>query len=286
MVTRLRRGFSLSLGFALLLSATAASAESTPGAPGTKQLPLWELGVGVATLRLPDYRGSDQATDYAVPLPYFVYRGQWLRADREGARAVLFDAQHLEVDLSLAAAAPVRHNPAREGMADLAPRVEFGPSANIEFWRSADRSHKVELRAPVRAAYALEHPLRGVGWTFNPNLNLDLRGIGAGWDLGLESGAVFGDRRFHNYLYGVAASEATPQRPAFEARAGYAGWLARAGISRHFERTWVGAFIRYDSVRGAVFAPSPLVKSEQNWTLGFAASWILSVSDRLVAADR
>ena len=54
-----------------------------PGVPR----PLWELGVGVAGLRLPDYRGSDQSRGYVLPLPYIVYRGTWLKADRDGARA-------------------------------------------------------------------------------------------------------------------------------------------------------------------------------------------------------
>jgi hypothetical protein len=49
--------------------------------------PLWEAGVGVGVLRLPHYRGSDQSHTWVLPVPYFVYRGEFLRADREGARA-------------------------------------------------------------------------------------------------------------------------------------------------------------------------------------------------------
>jgi outer membrane scaffolding protein for murein synthesis (MipA/OmpV family) len=258
----------------------------TDGEVGAKLLPLWELGVGVATLRVPDYRGSDESGSYVLPLPFFVYRGEWLRADREGARAILVEAQRFEVDVSLAAAVPARNNAAREGMPELPARVEFGPSTNVEFWSAADRSSKLELRAPLRAAFTFQLPPRAVGWTFNPHLNLDLRGIAGGWDLGLQSGAVFGNRRFHDFLYGVAASEATAQRPAYEARAGYAGWFALAGASRRFDHIWVGAFFRYDNLGGSVVAASPLVKTEQNLTFGIAASWIFSVSDRLVSAER
>ncbi|HSB24315.1 MAG TPA: MipA/OmpV family protein, partial [Burkholderiaceae bacterium] len=51
--------------------------------------PLWEAGLGIGGLRLPDYRGSDQSHDWIVPVPYIAYRGKILKADREGARAVL-----------------------------------------------------------------------------------------------------------------------------------------------------------------------------------------------------
>ena len=70
------------------LGLTCAAAQ---GDEGAVQRPLWEIGLGVAGLRVPDYRGSDQSRTLWFPVPYLVYRGQWLRADREGARAVLLE---------------------------------------------------------------------------------------------------------------------------------------------------------------------------------------------------
>ena len=76
-----------------LMAAALAADPVEPGpdvdaglSPGSKR-PLWELGLGVAGLRLPDYRGADQSRAYALPLPYIVYRGTWLKADREIGRA-------------------------------------------------------------------------------------------------------------------------------------------------------------------------------------------------------
>ena len=276
----------LACGTAAAQTTAPPSTQALAADPGARQLPLWEFGLGLAALRLPDYRGSDHSSGYVLPLPYFVYRGEWLRADREGARAVLLDTQRFDVDVSLAAAAPARHNAARDGMADLPARVELGPSVNVEFWRAADRSAKFELRMPLRAAYTLQRSPRNVGWTLNPHLNLDLRGVANGWDVGVQSGVVLGDRRFHNFLYGVAPSEATAQRPAFEARGGYAGWLALAGVSRRFDSVWVGAFVRYDNLSGAVVQASPLVKTDHNLTYGIAVSWIFSASDRLASAEK
>ena len=273
----------------------AASAASAVGAgrstrkaeaAGTKLLPLWELGFGVAALRLPDYRGSDQARNYTLPLPYVVYRGDFFKADREGARAVLLDVQRLEVDVSVAAAVPARSNSARQGMPELAPRVEVGPSANVDLWRAADRNAKLELRAPLRVALTLQRSPRDVGLSFTPHVSLDLKSLAGGWDLGFQGGAIFGDRRFHSYLYGVEPQFATAQRPAFEAHGGYAGWMALAGVSRRFENIWVGAFVRQDSLQGARITASPLVKSERNVTAGIGVSWIFSISRQLVAAEQ
>ena len=58
--------------------------------------PLWEAGLGVGALSFPDYRGSDERQLYPVPVPYFVYRGDFFKADRDGVRGELFDRDYLE----------------------------------------------------------------------------------------------------------------------------------------------------------------------------------------------
>jgi outer membrane protein len=40
-----------------------------------EEKPLWEIGVGLAVLQMPDYRGSDKYRGYLLPYPYLVYRG-------------------------------------------------------------------------------------------------------------------------------------------------------------------------------------------------------------------
>jgi len=48
---------------------------------------------------------------------------------------------------------------------------------------------------------------------------------------------------------------------------------------------WVGAFMRYDSLRGATFEDSPLVRSRSALTMGFGVSWILATSSELVPSS-
>lgn len=259
---------------ALGLAAAAASL------PVQADRPLWELGLGLGALRLPHYRGSDQSHDWVLPTPYVVYRGEILRADREGARAVLVDADRFDLDVSLAATAPTRSrdNVARAGMPDLAPTFEIGPNAN--FTLSRGPGWKLQARLPVRAAFTLESDPRSIGWLATPNLNLDVH-VG-GWNVGVLGGPVFASRRFHGYFFDVPAAYATAARPAYSAPGGASGWRLVGGASRRVGAWWLGAFVAGDSVRGARFEPSPLVRRDQTVAFGVAFSYVFAASSTMV----
>jgi len=249
--------------------------------------PLWELGVGVAGFRFDDYRGSDHTNNYLLPIPFFVYRGPFLRADRDGARAILFSGRRVVVDVSLGASVPTKSkdDAARRGMPDLAGTFEIGPNLVVELWEASNRKMKVELRMPVREAITLERSPRAIGLTFSPNLNLDISGLPGKGNLGFLAGPLFADQRYHQYFYGVAPEFAAAGRPAYEAPGGYAGWRATTAFSRRYDNVWVGAFVRYDNLHGAVFAPSPLVRKETTVTAGFGISWIFATSSQRVLTD-
>ncbi len=257
----------------------ATAAHATDARPQ----PLWELGLGLGALQLPHYRGSDQQFNQVLPVPYFIYRGRFLRATRDGARAVLVDSQRVEVDLSLGATPPLASsdNRARSGMADLPATVEFGPNLNVTL--AEGRDWKFDLRVPVRAGLTVQRDPRSVGWTAGPLLNLDLRS--GGWRLGAQGGPVYGTQRFNAFFYDVPAADATATRPAYASRGGYGGWRWTLAASRRFERLWVGGFVRQDRVDGAVFESSPLVRQRSHWSAGIAMSWVFAVSDERVVVD-
>ncbi len=244
------------------------------------ELPLWELGLGVAGLSLPHYRGAERSTRWLLPVPYAVYRGEVLRANRDGVKAMLFDSDTVDFDLSVAATAPSRSadEPVREGMPDLAGTLEFGPNVNLRLARGP--GWRLELRLPVRAALTLENSPRAIGWAAAPNINLD-RAIGP-WNLGLQGGLLWGSRRLHGYFYDVDPAQATATRPAYRADGGSAGWQATVGLSRRDGDRWFGAFVRTGSVAGSAFADSPLVRRTQSTSFGVAFSWVLWRSERLV----
>jgi outer membrane scaffolding protein for murein synthesis (MipA/OmpV family) len=249
-----------------------------PGARADQ--PLWEAGLGVGVLRLPHYRGSDQSHTWVVPVPYIAYRGDILKADREGARAVLLDTDRFDFDVSVAATAPTRSddNAARQGMPDLAATFELGPNLNATLARGA--WWKLQLRVPVRAALTIESDPRMVGWLASPNLNLDTKING--WNASLLGGPLFGSRSFNAYYFDVAPQFATPTRPAYQAPGGFGGWRLIGSTSRRLGNLWFGAFVTADTVSGAVYDGSPLVRKHGTLAGGFALSWVFAESEQRV----
>jgi MipA family protein len=249
-----------------------------------KEEPLLEYGLGVGAVAFEDYRGSDTTHVYPLPVPYVVYNGTFLKADRDGVRGTLFNQDRVELNLSVNATTPVKSDRERNGMPDLKSTVELGPSLDLHLLRSSDARFKLDLRMPLRAALTVEASPRYIGWTFTPRFNLDVAdplGL-AGWHLGLLTGPLFADRRYHDYFYTVASQYATLSRPAYQATGGYAGTQAIASASKRFPHFWVGAYMRYDTLSGASFIDSPLVQRKSYWSAGFGISWMIHRSSTMV----
>ncbi|HKE93827.1 MAG TPA: MipA/OmpV family protein [Povalibacter sp.] len=254
-----------------------------------EEKPLWEAGLGVGALSFPAYRGSDESHLYPVPIPYFVYRGDFFKADRDGVRGRLLDERYAELNISLNATIPVDSsgNDARRGMPDLKPTVELGPSLNLHLWRSTDEQVKFDLVMPLRIPITLEASPQVIGWVFSPRLNLDIENVAGqqGWDFGIGIGPVYADHKFHEYFYSVAPEYATPERPAYDASGGYSGMHVLTALSKRFPTYWVGAYLRYDSLSGAVFDDSPLVRTRHYLAGGFGIAWMIGQSKRMVESD-
>ena len=221
-----------------------------------------------------------------LPIPYLEYRGEILKADDRRYRGLLGD--RIELEFSLSGSPPAKDNEARRGMPDLDATLEIGPSLNIALFRSKNGAEKLELRLPVRTVIAtdLSH-FRHIGWIFQPNLSLDFKNFlgNRGWNLGLQGSLVYSDRRNNQYFYAVDPIFVNADRPAFNPGGGYGGLNLLAAVSKRFPSYWVGAFAKWDSVAGAVFADSPLVKTRSNLSGGLGIAWILGASSAKVEAE-
>ena len=253
------------------------------------ELPLWEAGAGLSVLNLPDYRGSDEQRFYVFPIPYLIYRGEALRIDGQTVRELLFKSEIFQLDLSLNGSVPVnsKRNRAREGMPDLDPTVELGPSLEIVLARDRVWDYKVTVAVPVRAAFAVNFSrIRGVGVISNPRLNIDFFDVGPEKvNVSVGLGPVFADKAYHQHVYGVEPAQALPDRPAYSARAGYSGTQITLTVSRRFAKVWFGAFVRVDALDGTAFSKSPLLKRRESVMGGVALSWIFAESKSLVKVD-
>jgi outer membrane protein len=95
---------------------------------------------------------------------------------------------------------------------------------------------------------------------------------------------MVGSERNHEYFYAVAPQYATASRPAYAARSGYAGSQFLVAVSKRYPKYWVGGFARWDTLKGAVFADSPLVRRDHYFAAGIGIAWILGESSRRVEA--
>jgi MipA family protein len=288
---RLLNGLSspVALTLLLVLSALVLSALVSPAM--ADQVPLWEAGAGFAYIDFPHYRGSDQRESYLLPMPYVVYHGDVLKVDRGRVRGMLYHTDKTELNVSLNGSVPVKNDSARQGMPNLDPTLEVGPSLIISLYRSESDQAQIELRLPVRSVISSDFSyLRDVGWIFQPLLNLDVQNVfnqqtgfnQTGWNMGMGIGPLFTDRRYNQYFYGIDAGYARADRPAYTARGGYAGAQFVAALTKRFPGFWTSGFMKLDTLHGAAFEDSPLVRSKQNATVGFAITWIFAQSSAKV----
>ena len=278
----MRRLIICLVGFLLAVTSTHISR--------AEELPLWEAGLGFTCLSLPDYRGSDQQRFYVLPLPYLVYRGDFLRLDSNGLSGLLFHSERVHLNISADASMPVQStkDTARSGMPNLDPTIQLGPSLEVDLFKDTNSERVVQFCLPVRTVIATDLTRwNDIGFVVHPELTFDLRntGPGKGWNFGLAAGPLFATERYHDYYYEVTPHFAVPGRPAYDARAGYSGSLLILSVTKRFGHFWFGAFARYDELSGAVFADSPLMKTEHSWMAGFGLAWVFAESKTLVHAS-
>jgi outer membrane scaffolding protein for murein synthesis (MipA/OmpV family) len=242
--------------------------------------------VGVGMVNFPIYRGAEERRSLILPIPYFDYNGDKLQINRDRMRSRLFRNDRMELDFSVSGSVQVNsdNTVARKGMDDIDAILEIGPLINFHLYYDERKETNLDLRFPLRAAlpsrlYRIDHQ----GWIFQPALNLDLRNLGqSGWNMGLQAGLVYGDQAYNQYFYNVAPQFATAARPAYSTSGGYGGSQFITSLSRHRNGTWIGSFVKWDNLSGAVFEDSPLVTRKQSFSFGFAMSWILYSSVNMV----
>ncbi len=273
--------FFVYLSIHLLLYCGVGSAEGS-------KLPLWELGVGVGSVWMPDYPGSDKSRLWTLPFPWGVYRGDVFRSDREGGtRARLLKGASYELNFSAGGGLPSssEDNEARRGLPDLEWMLEFGPRILFDLYTGSDRSH-LRLGIPARAALSTNGPrAKDRGWVYAPELLLSLPTF---LNSQLDGFAIltttFADRRFSSYFYEVQEKYARTDRAAYQARAGYIMSDLSLGLGYTIPRAKLRlfAFGSVQSLHGAINHSSPLLRQEWTTSYSVALLWGFAESSRHV----
>jgi outer membrane protein len=259
------------------LALPPALAQSAGEEDGPK--PLWEVGAIGLGVSQQAYPGADQQVRRGLVLPYFIYRGEVLRADRDtaGLRAIRTD--DFELDVGFAAAFGSRSNKieARRGMPNLGTLMEFGPRLR---WKLGDGPGGGRWRfdLPLRGVFDLSDRASHRGMALEPEV-LFRRESPTGWTYSMSFGAILADERLADAFYEVAPRYATADRPAYDAKPGLVAWRVGTSASRKLGPDWrVFGFARVDHLAGAANRDSPLVRRDAGMTAGFgvAYTWLRS----------
>lgn len=258
-----------------------AGAQGTPaGAP--RALPLWEAGLFGLGYTQPAYPGADDRVSRALGLPYVIYRGRYLRAERGSIGLRAFKTPRTELDVGFAASLGSHSSDiaARRGMADLGTMIEFGPRLKINLGDVSSGRSDSRLQFPLRAVIDVSHGFVSRGIAFEPQWVTDTRLPGR-WFVSTSLGAMFGDKKLGDTFYGVAPGEATATRASYTASSGLIA--LRAGLlAAHTLTPGVRLFflLRIESLAGAANRDSPLVRRDTGWAAGVGLSWELARSER------
>lgn len=251
------------------------------------KLPLYEYGIVGLAAHFPHYPGSNEYQTYAFPLPYFVYRGETVKANREGIRGIFFRYKQLETDISLAGNTPVGDDKARAGMDDLSAIGEVGPALNYYFFDYGERD-SFFFQATLRAALSFD---------FDGGLDVGYEGYVSDLSLiyrdsrifkeqdvrfHLSTGVRFADAAMHQYFYEVPLADVTPNRRYYEAEGGYGGLQLSGSITKELTPSFsASCYGRWINIDGAVYEDSPLVGTHNNYIVGAMLVWKIGESAEL-----
>lgn len=242
--------------------------------------PLWELGVGAGSYMSPHYLGANQSAIYTLPLPFIIYRGERVRADKGGLFSQIIGSDAVDLHVSLGGSLPVNSedNDARQGMEDLDLMLEVGPTLQVKLYRS--HLGKWRLDVPLRSVFSLGESVNYRGLIFNPRIHYVFNV--SDWRFTQTLGPVFSSEHFHDYIYQVDQPYVTAERHEYNAKSGYTGLRYSFGVSKHFGDIFLGSFLNYYNLDHAKNEKSPLMKTDDYVALSFAVSWVFAKSSRLV----
>lgn len=239
----------------------------------------WVFGVGVASVNnVPDYVGSDETRQLLLPIPYIYYNGPKFKISQSGIAGKLFNSEKLFVSLSLSGAIPVNSdkNNARKGMDDIDAVIEFGPS--FKYYLVGDDSAVNAMYLDLNFREARTIKFNSLNFSSSPSLvirkkldsELFLGTISFSSTLKIE----YVSNKYAQTFYGVEPMFATPERQAYQAKGGYAGYRFNSGMRWSRDNHIVNFFLAYSDIGSAKYASSPLIKTTSHTIFGGSYIWL------------
>ncbi len=254
----------------------------------TEKLPLWEYGVVGMVARLPHYPGSNTYSNYVLPLPYLVYRGDIIRANQEGLRGIFWHNDKFETDISFSGNPPVSNDDTeREGMPELDSIVEMGPALRYYFYKDNEENSfflQTDLRLAVSVGFDSGIDTRREGYTSEFSLVYkNARALArSNSSFNLSIGLKFSDSALNSYFYEVSPEYQRADRLAYKAHGGYSGaQFAGSFVKRLNPKVSLRLYGKFINISEAIFEDSPLVQTQNNYVIACMLTYKLGESKRL-----
>ncbi len=239
-------------------------------------LPLWELRFAGFGRYGQSYPASEESQTDIVPLPFPIYRGQFLRIGDDTDKPVrtrLFRRDRVKIDLDFGLNFPVDSDDvdARTGMPDLDLLAEVGPELELQFIRGL-MGGETFLALQARGAWSfdgLDPDWRGA--VLSVELKHKLPIFTPKTELLTRVTPEFASQDYMDFFYGVDAAYATLARPAYKAESGYLGTRLSLVLKHEFSPTVeFRSGLKFGFYQGAANDNSPLFTDKT--TSGFFAA--------------
>lgn len=279
----------LALGCAPVVAQTLETECVTASPCALEQKPLWEVGVAGAVVYGPDYPAAGESRSNQLVLPYFIYRGEVIRAGEDGLiKAHAFEDERWELDISVdgAFSADSDDNDAREGMDDLDYLLGIGPEIKYHIYRTDNGQRDLTLEFQLRSVFSTDlSNLKQRGYAFETQLRYEHKRL---FDRNIKFvgsvGPVWATEKLMDYFYQVDERDVTPTRTQFDANGGYLGTDLSIGLVFDFlekrGRIFVGGQASFH--QQAENEDSPLFRDDTTFGVGVGFSYRLYQSDEVV----
>ncbi len=235
-----------------------------------------DLGIGVGEMNYPDYLGSNHSNSIVIPFPFIDYKSKKLDIDQNGIKKQLFSINELSLRLSINGSLPVTSSGAREGMSNLDPSGEIGPALVYTLYHKQGLVIKLDFPIRVIMSTNFKTNITYRGYKSDPKIALDYKFNN--YLFQFQTGGVWGDSKFNKYIYNVDNSSVTENRKRYKAKAGYIGYKTSIGLSKKLKKIWIGGFIRYYDLTGAVSKNSPLKEENSALYSGLFVAYLFDKS--------
>lgn len=248
--------------------------------------PKYEFGAGFAYFKLANYPGSKNNSYKFIPFPLAIYRGEKLRADEDGTRAMLINSEWVELGMSGGFNFPIKtsENEVRDGMPDTGALVGFGPGLIFKLFKDNHQKLTGGLGLRINFEDGRFPYFAQRGWILEPNIRYWYKpNSDSSFTLYSGISLSIADSKYNSFYYSVADKYQTSKRKSYRAKSGLVDIAYSAYLNYDYsDKTSLFFGGVYSNLTSAANKRSPLLENQHNYSIGLGMTWLLTQSEEQV----